>query len=87
MKRDYFEGADVAVAICAKDGTILDMNAKSRLHGTVHRLAGSYSKQSKKTQVRIIHPAILRAPCGNTIYLAGPHLRWIGDTMASGTLL
>ena len=30
MKRDYFEGADVAVTICAKDGTILDMNAKSR---------------------------------------------------------
>ncbi len=22
MKRDYFEGADVAVTICAKDGTI-----------------------------------------------------------------
>ena len=30
MKRDYFEGADIAVTICAKDGTILDMNAKSR---------------------------------------------------------
>ena len=30
MKRDYFEGADVAVTICAKDGTILDMNAKSK---------------------------------------------------------
>ena len=30
MKRDYFEGADVAVTICAKDGTILDMNSKSR---------------------------------------------------------
>lgn len=30
MKRDYFEGADVAVTICAKDGTILDMNEKSR---------------------------------------------------------
>ena len=30
MERDYFEGADVAVTICAKDGTILDMNAKSR---------------------------------------------------------
>jgi len=30
MKRDYFEGADVAVTVCAKDGTILDMNAKSR---------------------------------------------------------
>ena len=30
MKRDYFEGADVAVTICAADGTILDMNAKSR---------------------------------------------------------
>lgn len=30
MKRDYFEGADVAVTICAKDGTILDMNQKSR---------------------------------------------------------
>ncbi len=30
MKRDYFEGADVAVTICAKDGTILDMNRKSR---------------------------------------------------------
>ena len=30
MKRDYFEGADLAVTICAKDGTILDMNAKSR---------------------------------------------------------
>ena len=29
MKRDYFEGADVAVTVCAKDGTILDMNAKS----------------------------------------------------------
>jgi len=30
MKRDYFEGANVAVTICAKDGTILDMNAKSK---------------------------------------------------------
>ena len=30
MKQDYFEGADVAVTICAKDGTILDMNQKSR---------------------------------------------------------
>ncbi len=30
MKRDYFEGADVAVTICAKDGTIMDMNGKSR---------------------------------------------------------
>ena len=30
MKRDYFEGADIAVTICAKDGTILDMNAKPR---------------------------------------------------------
>ena len=30
MKRDYFEGADIAVTICAKDGTILDMNEKSR---------------------------------------------------------
>ena len=30
MKRDYFEGADIAVTICAKDGTILDMNAKSK---------------------------------------------------------
>ena len=30
MKRDYFEGADVAVTICGKDGTILDMNAKSK---------------------------------------------------------
>ena len=30
MKRDYFEGADVAVTVCATDGTILDMNAKSR---------------------------------------------------------
>jgi PAS domain-containing protein len=30
MKRDYFEGADVAVTICDKDGIILDMNAKSR---------------------------------------------------------
>ena len=30
MIRDYFEGADIAVTICAKDGTILDMNAKSR---------------------------------------------------------
>lgn len=30
MKRDYFEGADVAVTICAKDGTILDMNGKSK---------------------------------------------------------
>lgn len=30
MKRDYFEKADLAVTICSKDGTILDMNAKSR---------------------------------------------------------
>ena len=30
MKRDYFEGADIAVTICAKDGTIIDMNGKSR---------------------------------------------------------
>lgn len=30
MKQDYFEGADIAVTICAKDGTILDMNEKSR---------------------------------------------------------
>ena len=30
MKRDYFEGADIAVTICARDGTILDMNGKSR---------------------------------------------------------
>ena len=30
MKRDYFEKADVAVTICAKNGTILDMNQKSR---------------------------------------------------------
>ena len=30
MKRDYFEGADVAVTVCAKDGIILDMNGKSR---------------------------------------------------------
>ena len=30
MKRDYFECADVAVTICGKDGTILDMNGKSR---------------------------------------------------------
>ena len=30
MKQDYFEGADVAVTICDKDGIILDMNAKSR---------------------------------------------------------
>lgn len=30
MKRDYFEGADVAVTLCAKDGTILDMNGKSK---------------------------------------------------------
>ena len=30
MKRDYFEDADVAVTICAKDGIILDMNSKSR---------------------------------------------------------
>ena len=30
MKRDYFESADIAVTICAKDGTILDMNGKSR---------------------------------------------------------
>ena len=30
MKRDYFEGADVAVTICGKDGTILDMNTKSK---------------------------------------------------------
>ena len=22
MKRDYFEGADIAVTICAKDGTV-----------------------------------------------------------------
>lgn len=29
MKRDYFEKADLAVTICAKDGTILDMNEKS----------------------------------------------------------
>ena len=29
MKRDYFEGVDVAVTVCAKDGIILDMNAKS----------------------------------------------------------
>ena len=30
MKRDYFEEVDVAVTVCAKDGTILDMNGKSR---------------------------------------------------------
>lgn len=30
MKRDYFEDVDVAVTVCAKDGTILDMNGKSR---------------------------------------------------------
>ena len=30
MKQDYFEGADVAVTICDKEGIILDMNAKSR---------------------------------------------------------
>ena len=30
MKRDYFESADVAVTVCAEDGTILDMNEKSR---------------------------------------------------------
>ncbi|MBR4805736.1 MAG: PAS domain-containing protein, partial [Bacteroidales bacterium] len=30
MKRDYFEGADVAVTICDKNGKILDMNKKSR---------------------------------------------------------
>lgn len=30
MKRDYFENADVAVTICGKDGTVLDMNAKSK---------------------------------------------------------
>ena len=30
MKRDYFEGADIAVTIRAKDGTILDMNEKSK---------------------------------------------------------
>ena len=30
MKRDYFEDADVAVTVCAKDGTILDMNQKSK---------------------------------------------------------
>ena len=30
MKRDYFEDADIAVTVCAKDGTILDMNGKSR---------------------------------------------------------
>ena len=30
MKRDYFESADIAVTVCAKDGTILDMNEKSR---------------------------------------------------------
>ena len=29
MKRDYFEAVDVAVTVCAKDGTILDMNRKS----------------------------------------------------------
>ena len=29
MKKDYFEKADIAVTVCAKDGTILDMNAKS----------------------------------------------------------
>ena len=29
MKKDYFEKADMAVTVCAKDGTILDMNAKS----------------------------------------------------------
>ena len=30
MKQDYFEKADVAVTICDKDGTVLDMNQKSR---------------------------------------------------------
>lgn len=30
MKRDYFEGADIAVTVCDKDGIILDMNGKSR---------------------------------------------------------
>ena len=30
MKRDYFEEVDVAVTVCAKDGTILVMNGKSR---------------------------------------------------------
>jgi hypothetical protein len=30
MKKDYFEKADIAVTVCAKDGTILDMNEKSR---------------------------------------------------------
>lgn len=30
MKQDYFEKADVAVTICDKNGTVLDMNQKSR---------------------------------------------------------
>lgn len=30
MKQDYFEKVDVAVTICDKDGTVLDMNQKSR---------------------------------------------------------
>ena len=30
MKQDYFEGADIAVTVCTKDGTIIDMNGKSR---------------------------------------------------------
>ena len=29
MKRNSFEGAGVAVTICAMDGTFMDMNAKS----------------------------------------------------------
>ena len=30
VKQDYFEKADIALTVCAKDGTILDMNEKSR---------------------------------------------------------
>ena len=30
MQRDYFESVDIAVTVCTKDGTILDMNGKSR---------------------------------------------------------
>ena len=30
MKQDYFEKADVDVTICDKNGTVLDMNQKSR---------------------------------------------------------
>lgn len=30
MKQDYFESTDIAVTVCTKDGTIIDMNGKSR---------------------------------------------------------